>query len=31
MRVEWWNMLQRIFQEGDVEKQVEIFNTNSNK
>lgn len=30
MRTEWWNMLQRIFQEGNVQAQVDIFNTNSN-
>ena len=31
MRTEWWNMLQRVFQEGDVQAQVDIFNANSNK
>ena len=31
MRTEWWNMLQRVFQEGNVQAQVDIFNTNSNK
>ena len=30
MRTEWWNMLQRVFQEGDVQAQVDLFNTNSN-
>ena len=30
MRTEWWNMLQRVFQEGDVQAQVDIFNTNAN-
>ncbi len=30
MRVEWWNMLQRIFGGGDVAAEVEVFNTNSN-
>lgn len=31
MRTEWWNMLQRVFQEGNVQAQADIFNTNSNK
>ena len=30
MRTEWWNMLQRVFQEGNVQAQVDIFNTNAN-
>lgn len=30
MRTEWWNMLQRVFQEGNVQAQADIFNTNSN-
>lgn len=30
MRVEWWNMLQRIFAGGDVTAEVAVFNTNSN-
>ena len=30
MRVEWWNMLQRVFQEGDVQAQADIFNTKAN-
>ena len=31
MRTEWWNMLQRVFQEGNVQAQADIFNTNANK
>lgn len=31
MRVEWWNMLQRIFAGGDVASEVAVFNENSNK
>ncbi|WP_102050080.1 ABC transporter substrate-binding protein [Pygmaiobacter massiliensis] len=31
MRVEWWNMLQRIFQGGDVATEVQTYITNSNK
>ena len=30
MRGEWWNMLQRIFQGGDVAAEAAVFNTNSN-
>ena len=30
MRTEWWNMLQRVFQGGDVQTEVNTFNTNSN-
>lgn len=31
MRTEWWNMLQRIFQGGDVAAEVQTYITNSNK
>lgn len=31
MRVEWWNMLQRIFQGGDVATEAGVFNTNANE
>ena len=31
MRTEWWNMLQRIFQGGDVAAETAVFVTNSNK
>ena len=31
MRVEWWNMLQRIFQGGDVTTEVGVFNTKANE
>lgn len=30
MRGEWWNMLQRVFQGGDVAAEVATFNANSN-
>ena len=30
MRGEWWNMLQRVFQGGDVQKEVDTFNANAN-
>ena len=30
MRTEWWNMLQRIFQGGNVADEVAVYNTNSN-
>jgi multiple sugar transport system substrate-binding protein len=30
MRTEWWNMLQRIFQGGDVAAEAAVYNTNSN-
>lgn len=30
MRGEWWNMLQRVFQGGDVTAEAAVFNTNSN-
>ncbi len=31
MRTEWWNMLQRIFQGGDVATEAGVFMTNANK
>lgn len=31
MRTEWWNILQRIFQGGDVATEVKTYVTNSNK
>lgn len=31
MRTQWWNMLQRVFDEGNVQAQVDVFNTESNK
>ena len=31
MRTEWWNLLQRVFQGGDVATEVAVYNTNSNK
>lgn len=31
MRTEWWNMLQRIFQGGDVATEVGVFNTQANQ
>jgi hypothetical protein len=30
MRTEWWNLLQRVFQGGDVATEVAVYNTNSN-
>lgn len=31
MRTEWWNMLQRVFQGGNVAAEVEIFNAQANQ
>ena len=31
MPTQWWNMLQREFDEGNVQAQVDVFNTESNK
>ena len=31
MRTEWWNMLQRIFQGGDVATEAKVYIENSNK